>query len=89
MYHVIIKMNSIGPECTPLKLEYDKCFNHWFREHYLKGDTVDLCTDLFKKYQACVKNAMKEQGMDLTELEQSILGTDKEKKVPSVEHNTD
>ena len=75
-------MNSIGPECTPLKWEYDKCFNLWFREHYLKGDTTDFCADLFKKYQNCVKNAMKERNMDVSELEESILGTANEKQAP-------
>ncbi|CAK8694850.1 unnamed protein product [Clavelina lepadiformis] len=79
-----ISMNSLGAECTPLKWEYDKCFNHWFRENYLKGDTKsDPCAEIFQKYQTCVKNAMKDQGMDLTELEASILGTDKEKQTPA------
>ena len=76
-------MNSLSPECTSLKHEYDKCFNYWFREHYLKGDLTDICADIFKKYQACVKNAMKEQGMDFTEFEKSILGTSQEKQAPT------
>lgn len=75
-------MNSIGPDCTLLKQEYDKCFNHWFREYYLKGKTEDVCAKAFSKYQNCVKKAMVEQGMDLTELEQTILGTPKEKQAP-------
>jgi len=82
-------MNSLSPECTPLKQEYDKCFNYWFREHYLKGDHTDICAEIFKKYQGCVKNAMKEQGMDFTELEKSILGTANEKQAPSNNVNTD
>ena len=75
-------MNSIGPECTSLKQEYDKCFNRWFREYYLKGKTEDICSEVFYKYQTCVRKAMADQGMDLTELEQSILGTPKEKQAP-------
>lgn len=27
------QMESIAPECTPLKLEYDSCFNSWFKEY--------------------------------------------------------
>ncbi|KAG6917486.1 hypothetical protein DXG01_002349 [Tephrocybe rancida] len=27
--------HSLSPECTPLKLEYDSCFNAWF-EGYLE-----------------------------------------------------
>lgn len=26
-------MNSISPECTPLKHRYDSCFNLWFKEY--------------------------------------------------------
>ena len=49
-------MSSISPTCQALKDEYDACFNSWFAEHYLKGDTsADMCTNLFKKYQACIK----------------------------------
>jgi len=49
-------MSSISPSCQALKDEYDACFNSWFSEHYLKGDTTaDMCTNLFKKYQACIK----------------------------------
>ena len=49
-------MSSISPSCQTLKDEYDACFNSWFSEHYLKGDTTaDMCTNLFKKYQACIK----------------------------------
>ncbi len=49
-------MSSISPSCQTLKDEYDACFNSWFTEHYLKGDTTaDMCTNLFKKYQVCIK----------------------------------
>ena len=53
-------MSSISPSCQALKEEYDACFNSWFSEHYLKGDTtVDMCTNLFKKYQVCVRVSKK------------------------------
>lgn len=49
-------MNSIGETCNDLKKEYDSCFNTWFSEHFLKGNTNDsMCAPLFKVYQQCVK----------------------------------
>lgn len=39
-----------------MKREYDQCFNRWFAEKFLKGDSSgDPCTDLFKRYQQCVQ----------------------------------
>lgn len=30
--------SSIAPECTPLKKEYDDCFNNWYTESaYFSG----------------------------------------------------
>lgn len=49
-------MNSVGEACTDMKREYDQCFNRWFAEKFLKGDSSgDPCTDLFKRYQQCVQ----------------------------------
>lgn len=49
-------MNSISPECQELKVQYDVCFNRWFKEKFLKGHTDDTsCADLFASYQSCVK----------------------------------
>lgn len=49
-------MNSIGEACNDLKRQYDACFNTWFSEKFLKGDTSDnTCSHLFKMYQQCVK----------------------------------
>ena len=49
-------MNSVGEGCTDMKREYDQCFNRWFAEKFLKGDTSgDPCTELFKRYQQCVQ----------------------------------
>jgi TRIAP1/MDM35 family protein len=46
--------SSIGAECTELKQKYDTCFNKWYSEKFLKGDTTPECEDLFKDYKACV-----------------------------------
>lgn len=77
------KMNSISPECQELKEKYDACFNKWFSEKFLKGNTKDECSGLFEVYQECVKKAVKDHKIDLWELEKPVLGTDKEKKDPS------
>lgn len=77
-------MNSISEECTQLKREYDACFNVWFSDHFLKGNYNDsMCSTLLKTYQECVKKAMKEQNIDLNEVEKDLLGTDNERKPPS------
>jgi TRIAP1/MDM35 family protein len=47
-------MDSIGKECTPLKHEYDACFNKWYSERFLKGDVTPECDALFTTYKACV-----------------------------------
>ncbi|XP_017780891.1 PREDICTED: TP53-regulated inhibitor of apoptosis 1-like [Nicrophorus vespilloides] len=77
-------MNSIGEACNDLKKEYDSCFNTWFSEHFLRGNTNDsMCAPLFKVYQDCVKKAMKDHQIDLKECEKDLLGTDQERKVPN------
>lgn len=49
-------MNSIGEACKDLKKEYDACFNAWFSEQFLKGNTNDsMCAPIFHVYQQCVK----------------------------------
>ena len=48
-------MNSISDECTPLKHEYDACFNSWYSEKFLKGVQSNECDELFRVYQSCVK----------------------------------
>jgi len=60
-------MNSIDPECTPLKTVYDTCFNTWYSEKFLKGVQSDECEELFTVYQACVKKALKEKDIDIEE----------------------
>ncbi|XP_076337227.1 uncharacterized protein LOC143239706 isoform X1 [Tachypleus tridentatus] len=84
---VVINMNSIGEECNKLKHEYDACFNKWFAEKFLKGETNDECFSLFRKYQDCVKKAVEAQKIDLWELEKDVLGTEQEQKPNSKKRN--
>ncbi|KAI8393822.1 mitochondrial distribution/morphology family 35/apoptosis [Radiomyces spectabilis] len=56
--------SSVGPNCTELKQKYDNCFNKWYSEKFLKGDTTPECEDLFKDYRACVMVTLKEKGID-------------------------
>ncbi|KAI8142617.1 hypothetical protein BJV82DRAFT_644970 [Fennellomyces sp. T-0311] len=56
--------SSVGPNCTELKQKYDNCFNKWYSEKFLKGDTTPECEDLFKDYRACVMITLKEKGID-------------------------
>ncbi|KAL3185713.1 hypothetical protein MRX96_028616 [Rhipicephalus microplus] len=75
-------MNSVGEECNELKQKYDACFHSWFSEQFLRGRKEDHCASLLKVYQECVKNAIRSQNIELWELEQDVLGTDKEKETP-------
>ncbi|XP_017049732.1 TP53-regulated inhibitor of apoptosis 1 [Drosophila ficusphila] len=62
-------MNSIGEDCNELKKQYDACFNSWFSEGFLKGQTDDSgCAPIFRVYQECVKRAMREQKIELREV---------------------
>ena len=47
-------MASLDKECDELKLKYDQCFNQWYTNNYLKGDTTDMCAPVFKEYKKCV-----------------------------------
>ncbi|XP_011141219.1 TP53-regulated inhibitor of apoptosis 1 isoform X2 [Harpegnathos saltator] len=68
-------------DCSELKQKYDACFNSWFSEKFLKGDTNDsMCASLLKVYKDCVAKAMKEQHIELKEMETSYLESEKEKK---------
>ena len=79
-------MNSLGEECNELKTKYDSCFNVWFSERFLKGDTSDsMCKPLFVLYQECVRKAIKDQNINLEEIDKQVLGTEQEKKPPQPE----
>lgn len=107
-------MNSIGEDCNKLKRDYDACFNTWFADKFLNGETNDsMCAPLFKVYQQCVKvrwhdicrlrinsdynnkqfqlcflyfccgqEAIRDQKIELKEIEADHLGTEKEYKIP-------
>ena len=48
-------MNSISEECNDLKKSYDACFNSWYTEKFLQGETSsEPCRELFESYRACV-----------------------------------
>jgi len=80
-------MNSIK-ECNELKIKYDECFQVWFSEKFLKGDTNDdMCKPIFNVYRDCVRRAMKENNIDLNEVDREILGTPDEKKPTSSDEN--
>lgn len=84
VFHVILfRMNSLDPECNELKQKYDSCFNLWFTEKFLKGDTnEDMCKPLFVVYRDCVRNAIKKQDINLSEVDKTVLGTPDEKQPP-------
>ncbi|RKP12169.1 hypothetical protein BJ684DRAFT_11897 [Piptocephalis cylindrospora] len=57
-------MESIGKDCTELKQAYDTCFNRWYAESFLKGNTTPECDELFEKYRSCVHKTLKERQLD-------------------------
>ncbi|XP_001600906.1 TP53-regulated inhibitor of apoptosis 1 isoform X2 [Nasonia vitripennis] len=66
--------------CRDLKEKYDNCFNSWFAEKFLKGDHNDsMCAPFLKVYKECIENAMKEQKIELHDVQINHLETDKEK----------
>lgn len=79
-------MNSLDPKCNELKKSYDSCFNLWFSEKFLKGDsTDDMCKPIFMVYQECVRKAIEEQNINLKEIDKEVLGTQNEKTAPPSE----
>lgn len=76
-------MNSIGPDCAEFKKVYDSCFQNWFTNHFLKGETDDsMCKEQFIQYSECVRKAMKDQKIDVKLADLDVLNTPNEKKVP-------
>lgn len=56
----IKKKNCIMEHCSELKQKYDACFNSWFSEKFLKGNTNDsMCASLLKVYKDCVVVSLK------------------------------
>ncbi|XP_029043826.1 TP53-regulated inhibitor of apoptosis 1-like isoform X2 [Osmia bicornis bicornis] len=67
--------------CKELKEKYDRCFNDWFADKFLRGVHDDSeCASLLKLYTECVAQAMKEQDINLDEINIAHLGTEREKK---------
>ncbi|CAB4014468.1 TP53-regulated inhibitor of apoptosis 1-like [Paramuricea clavata] len=76
-------MNSISEECNDLKKSYDACFNSWYTEKFLQGETSsEPCRELFESYRACVLKALKDKNISVEEVEKDVLGTHNEKKAP-------
>jgi TRIAP1/MDM35 family protein len=81
-------MESIGKDCNELKAKYDECFQVWFSEKFLKGDTNDdMCKPIFNVYRDCVRKAMKENNINLDEVDLEILGTENEKTKSSTDES--
>ena len=58
-------MESLDPECTPLKHKYERCFYSWYSDRFLKGTAVeDDCKELFDQYQQCLQRALKQRNVD-------------------------
>ncbi|XP_076284558.1 TP53-regulated inhibitor of apoptosis 1-A isoform X1 [Lasioglossum baleicum] len=77
-------MNSIAGPCTHLKREYDNCFKLWFSEKFLKGVYDDsMCSNYFNEYKQCLQQAMKDQNINLDEVDITHLETDKNKSKES------
>ncbi|XP_051168502.1 TP53-regulated inhibitor of apoptosis 1-like isoform X2 [Leptopilina boulardi] len=70
--------------CKDLRETYEVCFNIWFSEKFLKGNhNESMCASLLKNYTDCVKNAMKEQKIELKEMEKNHLEEKNEDKSES------
>lgn len=51
-------MESIDPDCTKLKQEYETCFYAWYSEKFLKGqggEAGNECQELFRRYRTCLE----------------------------------
>ncbi|KAI8929055.1 hypothetical protein BC831DRAFT_509516 [Entophlyctis helioformis] len=57
-------MSSLSSDCTEVKDRYDTCFNKWYAEKFLKGDTTPACDELFKQYRECVWKAIHDRQLD-------------------------
>jgi len=49
--------------CQPFKDKYDKCFNVWYRQGFLRGQLTNTCDDHFEDYRACVLEEMAARGL--------------------------
>ncbi|KAJ7807850.1 hypothetical protein B0H14DRAFT_2871915 [Mycena olivaceomarginata] len=61
--------DSLSPQCTPLKHEYDSCFNKQRTAHYQrKADEFQAkCGKVYAEYQNCIqvgRMPVKERGIE-------------------------
>eukprot|EP00049_Salpingoeca_infusionum_P001248 m.46683 g.46683 ORF g.46683 m.46683 type:complete len:120 (-) comp10933_c0_seq5:157-516(-) len=49
------QMPSVAEECTQAKHEYERCFNQWYTNEFIKGSKKDPCSHLLKAYNKCLK----------------------------------
>lgn len=74
-------MDSFHVPCNQIKEEYQKCFSSWFSECYMKGDYDDKrCAKKLDQYQKCLRKGMQEQNLDINEVLEPYLGTERMKK---------
>ena len=58
-------MNSIDKSCNESKWLYEKCFNAWFADHFLRNSPEnDPCSQQFANYQSCLAPKLKELGIN-------------------------
>lgn len=64
-------MNSVSKECQELKRLYDSCFNRWYSEKFLRGDTDDTsCDQIYKQYKQCVGTALAKLKIEIPRFEE-------------------
>jgi len=63
-------MESLGLECTELKVAWENCFQKWYVQKFLKGSVEDDCKVLFDKYQTCLSHSLKAHKVDLLLMQQ-------------------
>ncbi|KAF5153674.1 uncharacterized protein TpMuguga_02g02650 [Theileria parva strain Muguga] len=56
--------DSVSSEgnCKHLKDLYDKCFNNWFKNDFLKGNFNDKCKLKLRDYRSCLKEYFESKG---------------------------
>lgn len=66
---------SVCSTCPMQKLAYEKCFQKWYAESYLKNPMIETmgCSAEWNAYQLCMQGAIKERGLehDLKTIEQA------------------
>eukprot|EP00435_Cladocopium_sp_Y103_P007972 s4116_g2.t1 len=49
--------------CQPFKDRYDKCFNVWYRQGFLRHQLNNPCDDQFEDYKACILEELSARGL--------------------------